>query len=168
MVRVSPACWLKVNAERNPDGSLVLATAVTNAGWTDLATAPLDAACMGGGGNGDGGGGGEGGGGGPVPSPPGPPAGPTARLALRVTRRGGDCSVEWGPAGPSPAWTRARLCRLHSGVGGRPISPDARDSPASVGGAGAVALVGVYALAPVAAGFVAEFDRLSIGPPEEG
>ena len=61
MVRVSPACWLKVNAERNPDGSLVLATAVTNAGWTDLATAPLDAACMGGGGIGDGGGGGEGG-----------------------------------------------------------------------------------------------------------
>ena len=188
-VRASASCWLKANVERMPDGRLVLACCVTNGGITDLSCCPLDERCLGGGG---------GGGGGGVPtSPPPPPSssslssqavsissppsgsvsvsaaggvpGASAAIRLRVRRRRGDYSVEWAPpptplaakAGgdgqreePPASFTRFRLCRLHEDDGGVEVVSSLR--------------VGVYASAPVAAGFVALFRSLKVGPPESG
>ena len=183
-VRASASCWLKANVERMPDGRLVLACCVTNGGITDLSICPLDERCLGGGGNG-------GGGGVPTSPPPPPPSslsppavsvsspplsgslaaggipGASAAIRLRVRRRRGDYSVEWAPPPhprtttktgeeeeDKPSFTRFRLCRLHEDDGGDEVVGSLR--------------VGVYASAPVAAGFVVLFRSLRVGPPESG
>ena len=181
-VRVSASCWLKANVERMPDGSLVLACCVTNASFTDLSCCRLDERCCCG----------CGGCGGavaysPTPSslssPPlsspavsasSPPSGSaaaapaaggipgaSAAIRLRVRRRGGDYSVEWAPPPTKteeeegePSFRRFRLCRLHEDDGGDEIVSSLR--------------VGVYASAPVAAGFVALFRSFKVEPPESG
>ena len=178
-VRASSTCWLKANVERMPDGSLVLACCVTNGGFSDLSCSPLDSRCC------------CGGGGAPSsslssPSLSSPPVaaslpsssgssaaggipGASAAIRLRVRRRGGDFSVEWAPPPPAPStttkteteekdddkllFTRFRLCRLHEDDGGSNMSS---------------LRVGVYASAPVAAGFVALFRSFKVGPPESG
>ena len=134
MLHIGSDCWCKVSAERAADGSLVLATAVTNAGWTDLATRPLsaeEAGCEGGGG---------GGGGGAAAAP-----GVTARLHFRIRRAAdGDVALAWAPGGSGPdlasprpgGWRTARLAHLHADPG-VPVR------------------VGPYALAPTRAGFIA-------------
>jgi len=125
MLHAGPDCWLKINAERVEGGGLVLATAVTNAGWTDLSTFPLSA---------DDAGGGEG--------------GITSRLMFRIRRTSdGDLALAWAPGdgasaggelalSPRPAWRRVRLAHLHAD----PVSP---------------VRVGPYAVAPSRAGFIA-------------
>ena len=161
-VRASAACWLKANVERTPSGKLVLACCVTNPdgrsglGWTDLCAFPLDERCCCCSGNGDSGGSEATGG---IP-------GASAAIQLRVRRRGGDYSVEWAPPpptttdekeSPSPSFTRFRLCKLHEDNG----CDDGDDNFSSL-------RVGVYASAPVAAGFVALFRSFKVGPPESG
>lgn len=151
-VRVSGSCWLKANVERMPDGRLVLACCVTNYGFTDLSSCPLDERCGGGG-----------------PAEAGGIPGASAAIRLRVRRRRGDYSVEWAPPPPPkttgeeeeeegepspPRFTRFRLCRLHEDAGGGDDVSSLR--------------VGLYASAPVAAGFVALFRSLRVGPPESG
>lgn len=133
MVHVNADCWLKINAERVPGGGLVLATAVTNGGWTDLATFPL--ADTGAGGDGD-----------PV----------TTRLVFRVrVADGGDVSVAYAPAGAdglageggqaAARWRRVRLTHLHAAT-----------EP------GTAVRVGPYALAPSRAGFIADVRWLRV------
>lgn len=192
-VRASASSWLKANVERMPgDGRLVLACVVTNGGVSDLSCCPLDERCLGGGVGGGGGGGGV-----PSSPPPSsaalspqavsisspPPLpgsaasvsvlagaggvpGASAAIRLRVRRRRGDYSVEWAPPPPPttktgdgeepppPSFTRFRLCRLHEDDGSEEVVSSLR--------------VGVYASAPVAAGFVALFRSLRVGPPESG
>ena len=143
-MRVSASCWLKANVERMPDGSLVLACCVTNAGFTDLSCCRLDERCCGSG----------------APAAAGGIPGASAAIRLRVRRRRGDYSVEWAPPNPNPSppsppsFTRFRLCRLHEDDGGDEIVSSLR--------------VGVYASAPVAAGFEALFRSFEVGPPESG
>lgn len=78
-----------------------------------------------------------------------------------MRRRGGDYSVEWAPPPTKteeeegePSFRRFRLCRLHEDDGGDEIVSSLR--------------VGVYASAPVAAGFVALFRSFKVEPPESG
>lgn len=66
-------------------------------------------------------------------------AGP-ASLWLRIEREGGDFRVDWSRDGES--WTQLRLAHLH--------------------GASPVALAGVYACSPKAAGFSAVFDAVTL------
>ena len=147
MVHVTDDCWLKINAERVPGGGLVLATAVTNGGWTDLATWPLEPGLVtgrGGGGAGDAG---------------APGSNDTVQLLLRVrVADGGDVALAWAPAssealasgggGAAAAgveWRRVRLAHLH-----------AASEP------GTPVRVGPYALAPSRAGFIADVRWVTI------
>jgi regulation of enolase protein 1 (concanavalin A-like superfamily) len=152
LVHVTDDCWLKINAERVPGGRLVLATAVTNGGWTDLATFPLAETGGSGSGGGGSGGGGSGGSGGSDAV--------TARLLFRVrVDAGGDVALAWAPATAEDltggggggggahhpvAWRRVRLAHLHALAEGAPVR------------------VGPYALAPARAGFIADVRWLRV------
>ena len=138
--------WAKACVEAVPGGGRVLAVAVTRGGWTDQSTAPL-----------------------PPPARPAPPAeggggGGPVSVALRVVREGASLGFYWadpaaadgggGATTPSPhQWTRLRLAPLAAGGAAPP--PPSLD-------------VGVYALAPAAAGCVAVFRSLSVRVVEGG
>jgi regulation of enolase protein 1 (concanavalin A-like superfamily) len=135
--------WAKACVEAVPGGGRVLAVSVTRGGWTDQSTAPLPPAGL---------------------APPAEGGGGPVSVALRVVREGASLGFYWadpaaadgggGATTPSPhQWTRLRLAPLAAGDGAPP--PPSLD-------------VGVYALAPAAAGCVAVFRSLSVRVVEGG
>ena len=134
----SPTGWWAKACVEAVPGGAVLAVSVTCGGWTDQSTAPLP----------------------PCLAPPAEGGGGPVSVALRVVREGASLGFYWA-AHPSAVdggdatahqWTRLRLAPLAAGDAPPPPSLD----------------VGVYALAPAAAGCVAVFRSLSVWVVEGG